>query len=208
MKKEIEKILLRENKQTAQLNISRVKSLKLEIEKNVVPAFDNLNIGELNTELLNDALIGDCNEIKAMVRQQGQKDIESLKSTAIRVTLTKGIDTVLSEFAQTCNAVQKLKSLEMLNFIFVDKNEVKILPDAESVIIAECKEYIDDEKELAIYNALLATIKGINEFTNALGKNAADRLGSNPFSQIFSYITSENGKLSIDAQNDYKSLTK
>jgi len=79
MKKETEKILLRENKQTAQLNISRMKSLKSEIEKNIVPAFDNLNIGELTTELLNDALIGDCAKIKVRVREQAQMDIESIK---------------------------------------------------------------------------------------------------------------------------------
>jgi len=197
---------LRENKQTAQLNISRMKSLKSEIEKNIVPAFDNLNIGELTTELLNDALIGDCAKIKVRVREQAQMDIESIKSPAIRTTLLKGVDTVLFEFTQVCSKVQKLKGVEMLNFIFVEKNEINILPDAESIINEECKEYIENENELAVYNALLATIKGIDDFTNALGKNATERLGNRPFSQIFSYIISDNGKLSIDPQNDYKSL--
>ena len=203
-----EKILLRENEDTAQLNISRVKSLKLGIEKNVVPAFDNLNIGELTTELLIDALVGECAKIKVRVRKQAQTDIESIKSPAIRTTLLKGVDTVLFEFAQTCNKVQKLNSVELLNFIFVEKNEIQFLPDYESIITAECKEYINNDKELAIYNALLATIKGVDQFTHALGKNSSERLGNRPFSQIFSYIISENGKISIDIKNDYKSLTK
>ena len=208
MKKEIEKILLRENKQTAQLNISRVKSLKSEIEKNVVPAFDSLNIGELTSELLNDALIGNCEEIKFLVKVQAKNDIESIKSPAIRTILLKGVDTVLFEFTQVCIKVQKLKCIEMLNFIFVEKNEIQLLPEYESIIIEECKEYIENENELAIYNALLVTIKGINAFESALGRNATERLGNHPFSQILSYIISENGKLTIDSQNDYKSLTK
>ena len=126
----------------------------------------------------------------------------------MRKTILANVEQSFQDFQKVCKKTSTQEGIELLPLIVIAENTATLIPEAENIIISECKEYISNEKELAVYNALLSTIKGIEQFSNALGKNAIERLGNRPFAQIFSYIISENGKLSIDSQNDYKMLTK
>jgi len=203
-----EKILIRENTQLAKNKINQLQKIKTEIEKTVLPAFEVLQVGQFTTELLTDVLAGNGDIIKSLVQLQAEQDIKGMKSPSVRKTILANVEQSFQDFQKVCNKIISMECIELLHFIFIEGDNVNLLPDFESVIIESCKEYISNEKELAVYNALLATIKGIELFSTALGKNAIERLGNRPFAQIFSYIISENGKLSIDSQNDYKMLTK
>jgi len=203
-----EKILIRENAQLAKNKINQLQKLKTEIEKTVLPAFEVLQVGQFTTELLNDVLVGGGDIIKSMIQLQAEQDIEGIKSPSVRKTILANVEQSFQDFQKVCKKTSTQEGIELLPLIVIAENTATLIPEAENIIISECKEYISNEKELAVYNALLSTIKGIEQFSNALGKNAIERLGNRPFAQIFSYIISENGKLSIDSQNDYKMLTK
>jgi len=203
-----EKILIRENTQLAKNKINQLQKIKTEIEKTVLPAFEVLQVGQFTTELLNDVLVGGGDIIKSMIQLQAEQDIEGIKSPSVRKTILANVEQSFQDFQKVCKKTSTQEGIELLPLIVIAENTATLIPEAENIIISECKEYISNEKELAVYNALLSTIKGIEQFSNALGKNAIERLGNRPFAQIFSYIISENGKLSIDSQNDYKMLTK
>jgi len=203
-----EKILIRENTQLAKNKISQLKKFRTEIEKTVLPAFEVLQVGQFTTELLNDVLAGNGDIIKSLVQLQAEQDIKGMKSPSVRETIVANVEQAFQDFQIKCEKVSNMEGVELLPLIVIVENIATIIPEAENIIISECKEYISNEKELAVYNALLSTINGINDFTNALGKNAKGRLGNRPFAQVFSYISSENGILTVDSQNDYKMLTK
>jgi len=203
-----EKILIRENAQLANNEICKLKTLKTEIQKNILPAFEVLQVGQFTTDLLKDVLVGNGDIIKSMVQSQAERDIKGMLSPTVRKTILANVEQSFQDFQKKCDKVSGMEGVELLPLIVIIENVATIIPEAENIIISECKEYISNEKELAVYNALLSTIKGINDFTNALGKNARGRLGNRPFAQVFSYISSEKGILTVDSQNDYKMLIK
>ena len=203
-----EKILIRENAQLANNEICKLKTLKTEIQKNILPAFEVLQVGQFTTDLLKDVLVGNGDVIKSMVQLQAERDIKGMLSPTVRKTILANVEQSFQDFQKKCDKVSGMEGVELLPLIVIIENVATIIPEAENIIISECKEYISNEKELAVYNALLSTINGINDFTNALGKNARGRLGNRPFAQVFSYISSEKGILTVDSQNDYKMLTK
>jgi len=203
-----EKILIRNNVQLAKNKIYQLKTLKAQIEKTVFPAFNFLQVGRFTTELLKDVLVSNGEIIKSMVQLQAERDIEGMLSPTVRKTILANVEQSFQDFQKKCAKVSSMEGVELLPLIVIIENVATIIPEAENIIISECKEYISNEIELAVYKALLSTIKGINDFANALGENAKGRLGNRPFAQVFSYISSDNGILTVDSQNDYKMLTK
>jgi len=175
-----EKILIRENAQLAKNKINQLQKLKTEIEKTVLPAFEVLQVGQFTTELLNDVLVGGGDIIKSMIQLQAEQDIEGIKSPSVRKTILANVEQSFQDFQKVCKKTSTQEGIELLPLIVIAENTATLIPEAENIIISECKEYISNEKELAVYNALLSTIKGIEQFSNALGKNAIERLVNRP----------------------------
>jgi len=112
----MKKKLIRENVQLAHIKINQLKTLKLKIEEIVIPAFDELQVGQFKTELLNDILNGEGDIIKSMVQRQAEHAINEMKSPSVRKTILANVERSFIDFQKVCEKVSNFKGIELLTF--------------------------------------------------------------------------------------------
>jgi hypothetical protein len=205
MKKELEKKLIRENVEIANVKINQLKKLKTGIAETVIPEFKNLEIGDFSTELLNDVLSNNSAIVSSMVRLQAQDDVRALKTPSVRKTMLQSVEQSLQSFRGTCKTVGNLEGIELLPLIAIIENIVSLVPNAENSIIEGVKEYLNTKEEESLYFALQMACDGLNKAMNCLGVNAASRISDYP--ELLNFLVFKNGRLEVNNDTDFTALT-
>ena len=203
----MKKILVRENAETAQMNISYLETLKQRIESDVITNFLAFNAGNFNNDLLNDCLLGEGQKVRNLVLKQAEADLISMKTPSIRKMILEGVEKSINDFQTICERVKNLTEIKMLPYILIAGNKAKSKPDAEKEIIEGCKTYITTSDEEAIYNALQTVISGCDSLMKAMGKDTKKRIF--PYLNIYQYIAhKESGRTVLRDDIDISYLAK
>jgi hypothetical protein len=205
MKKELEKKLIRENVEIANVKINQLKKLKTGIAETVIPAFKNLEIGEFSTELLNDVLSNNSATVSSMVRLQAQDDVRALKTPSVRKTMLESVEQSLQNFRGACKSVGNLEGIELLPLIAIIENIVSLVPDAENTIKESVKEYLNTKEEESLYFALQDVCKSLNTVMGALGATTSGHILDH--SQILRFTELKDGQLYVRNDIDFTNLT-
>jgi|GEM_PF-3413729 len=165
----MEKILIKENASIAMRNIQNVEKLISEINQKIVPAFDDLNIGKLNTEILYALLSNNFESVNKLISEQAQKDTDYIKTPSIKNEMLRVIDKVKNDFSKTCKSLINYDTVHLINYIEVKAGIAKSIKGANEAIVEDAKYYITDPKEIEIYNELKTIAEAYNRLLSKVG---------------------------------------
>lgn len=168
----MEKILIKDNASIAMRSIQIIEKLIVEINQKIVPAFEDLNIGKLNTELLHELLLNNLESVNKLISVQAEKDTDYIKTPSIKNEMLRVIDNVKNNFAKTCKSVINYDTVYLIKYIEVKAGIAKSIKGANEAIIEDAKYYITDPKEIEIYNELKTIAEAYNRILSKVGERS------------------------------------
>lgn len=178
----MEKILIKDNVSIAMRSIQIIEKLIVEINQKIVPAFEDLNIGKLNTELLHELLSNNFESVNKLISNQAEKDTDYIKTPSIKNEMLRVIDNVKNNFTKTCKSVINYDTVHLIKYIEVKAGIAKSIKGANEAIIEDAKYYITDPKEIEIYNELKTIAEAYNRILSKVGERSKTTIRINGIS--------------------------
>lgn len=168
----MEKILIKENASIAMRSIQIIEKFIVEINQKIVPAFEDLNIGKLNTELLHELLSNNFENVNKLISEQAEKDTDYIKTPSIKNEMLRVIDNVKNDFTKTCKSVINYDTIHLIKYIEVKAGIAKSIKGASEAIIEDVKYYITDPKEIEIYKEIKTIAEAYNRILSKVGERS------------------------------------
>lgn len=160
----MEKILIRDNRLIADRDVATMEGLVNELNKTLLIDFADQNIGELTNELFSDIMTGNCVEVEKMIKDQADRDVKKISSPAIKKALLSSIDPLIVEFKSVSDKLKQRGLNRFFQYVEVRAGKICGVENAQELIREHYRYYIDDPKEVEIYNRLRAIADNYNEF--------------------------------------------
>lgn len=161
----MEKVLVRTNDFTFDGKMRDINDLMDVIVKKIIPAFNELGIGEITTELLQDAVIGNCSMIEGIAQKQARNDTKSIKTPSIKDNMLMDADRAISTFKQACFSALQGEKRQLSRYLTVNNDGlIELSQSAAETIKDECRYYITEDREIEAYKAHLNACEAINKF--------------------------------------------
>lgn len=183
----MEKILIRENTLEANKRISDFEKLVLEIQSQVIPAFESLSIGKLNAELLTDCFTNNCLEVNKLIDLQTEQDTATITTPAIKNELLNVVYEIKSKFNQICNSLRTVENAALIKYVQFEAGAIVNISEAKYAIVEDAKYYIQDARLIAIHNEIKLCSESHNRLLNMLGENSKEILRNNGLAFYFDY---------------------
>jgi hypothetical protein len=183
----MKKILIRENTTEANKRISDFEKFVSDIQNQVIPAFESLSIGKLNSELLIDCFTNDCFEVNRLIALQAEQDTATITTPAIITEIFNVVYAIKLSFNQVCKGLSTVENLGLVKYVQFEAGEIVNVVEAKAAIVEDAKYYIHDERLIAIYNEIKLCAESHNRLLNMLGENSQMILKNNGLSFYFEY---------------------
>jgi hypothetical protein len=183
----MKKILIKDNATIASRSILIAEKLIVEINQKIIPAFNDLNIGELNTELLHELLSDRFQSIDRLISIQAENDTGHIKTPSIKNEMLRVIDKVKNDFTKTCKSVINYDTVHLIKYIEVKAGIAKSIKGANEAIIEDAKYYITDPKEIEIYNEIKTIAEAYNRILLKVGERSKTSIRINGISDYLDF---------------------
>ena len=183
----MEKILIKENALEAKSKIGKVENLIVEINQRIVPAFEDLSIGKLNTNLLHDLLRNNFVNVNNLISIQAEKDTDFIKTPAIKNEMLRVIDEIKKDFSKICKSIVNYDAQNFAKYIEVKAGIVQSIPGAREAIMEDEKYYISDPKEIEIYNEVKTISDAYNRILSKCGEHSKLAIRINGISDLLDF---------------------
>jgi len=177
----MEKILINENRGQSERQLASLKALKEIIATRLVPKFNELNIGELTTELLFDTVHG-CEKIEEKIMELGRIDSAKFRIESMREQIIEGASDMADTFKLFCKELFVDSSARiavrdgLLHYIEVSGEKVDFIQDHEKILRESNCYYIEDGKQIKLHSAISAFADALNDIYKIMGERAKNKI--------------------------------
>ncbi|EKT4509607.1 hypothetical protein AAIP42_001007 [Flavobacterium psychrophilum] len=175
----MKRVLLHENSNLLG-EISSDLNQYLPLLKEVKMSYENLELGDFTNEIFKELLSTGTNGIDIRFTEHLKKQIEKLEvtSSVLKENLLNGSKTLFQDFANKVSLLKRFKpdtfsrtnylklnfiSYQNIGFYLSDENKEQILEN-------ECRVYLDNEKEVELYENLKQFIEAYNKVSENLNE--------------------------------------
>lgn len=167
------KILIKDNSISAMRDVNTLNDLVSELNSGFKHDFNSLNIGKLTTEILRDSLTPGGEMVEQLIRNQADNDVKKIVNVAIKKAILSNVEPLIIEFKAICTGYIRRNIQGLVEYIQVVKDGCVItaVDGAKDIILEKAQYYIDDPKQIEIYNELKQISDSRNRLLALVGPN-------------------------------------
>jgi len=208
----MEKILLNENRAKSERQLSLLGEAKKAMNEELLPAFEELGIGKISTELLIDAVRG-CELIEKAIIKKGSREAAKFSSPTIKKQLIGDITEFTVEAIKTLRNIpgivfiEMVKSQNLLEFFEVSFEQADFVPGYEEIIRERNRVYLATEGSISVYNAVKDLAEAVSNLHKAMGPRGRNAISLGELGILLDKKAGEEGFVpSIGIDYDFLSI--
>lgn len=158
----MKRILIYENENEIQGEVDHVQQVCFPAIQKIISHFEKFNLGEMNSQLLKDALFNNSHEIGELFTKQAELDTANVKNPILKQNLHNGLNECIIEFRLTVNNLTAMCNKALLKLITIDANE-PVLTDENLEKLKELNRTYVSPEEAKFFELHKAAAKSLND---------------------------------------------